>query len=151
MQFFTKVPTKDQLLPRKHEVFRRSFFFCSLYEGNLKLTSILTAFLQASQHSEGATWLLLAGAGHPKLGNPWFEQLLPRKHEVFRKSSPILSTLRREFEADIHFDPIFARKPARRALILQLYEGSLRLPSIPTAFLRGSLRPGGATGIRSLP
>ena len=70
------------------------------------------AFLQASLHPEGATWLLLAGAGHPKLGNPWFEQLLLRKHEDFRQGRINLSTLRGEFEADIHSDRIFTGKSA---------------------------------------
>ena len=37
---------------------------------------------------------------------------MPRKHEVFRKSSFFLSTLRGEFEAAIHSDRIFARKSA---------------------------------------
>ena len=32
-------------------------------------------------------WLLPAGAGRHKPGNPGFEPLLTRKHEVFRKSS----------------------------------------------------------------
>ena len=77
-------PWFEQLLMRKHEVFHdlinftpeNSMIFarvasiCPLYEGNLRLTSILTAFLQASLHTEGATWLLMAGAGQPKLANP---------------------------------------------------------------------------------
>ena len=83
----------------------------------MRVASILTAFLLASLHPGGATWLFMTGAGHPKLGNPSFEQLLPRKHRVFRKSSFFLSTLRGEFEAGIHSDRIFTGKSAhgRRA------------------------------------
>ena len=77
-------PWFEQLLARKHEVFHdlinftqknsrifaRVALICQLYEGNLRVTWISHAFLQASLHTEGATWLLMAGAGHPKLGNP---------------------------------------------------------------------------------
>ena len=108
-------------------------------------------FLQASLHPDGATWLLLADAGGPKAANPWFDQLLTRKHEDFRQSSINLSTLRGEFEADIHSDRIFARIFARAALICQLYEENLSLPSILPAFLQASLRTGSTAGIRTLP
>ena len=97
------------------------------------------------------SWLLLAGAGGPKAANPWFEQLLTRKHEDFRQSSIIFDILRGEFESDIDSTRIFSRKYAPGQLICQLYEGNLRLASIPTAFLRGSLLPGCADGIRPLP
>ena len=63
-------------------------------------------------HFGCSSWFLLADAGGPKATIPGFEPLLTRKHEVFRKSSPNLSTLRGEFEADIHSDRIFARKSA---------------------------------------
>ena len=96
-------------------------------------------------HFGCSSWLLLAGTGRHKPANPWFEQRLTRKHEVFRKSSLNLSTLRGEFEADVHSDRIFARIFARAALICQLYEGNLRLTSILTAFLQASLHTEGAT------
>ena len=82
-------------------------------------------------------WLLLAGAGRHKPGNPWFEQLLMRKHEVFHDLTNFTQKNSRIF--------------ARVALICQLYEGNLRLTSILTAFLRGSQTPGCDTGIRPLP
>ena len=124
-------PWFEQLLPRKHEVFhdltnftqKNSRIFagvaliCQLYEGNLRVTWISLAFLQASLHPGGATWLLLAGGGAPRPGNPWFEQLYTEKLEDFRQSNINLSTLRKELEADIHSDPIFTSKvcsPAAR-------------------------------------
>ena len=156
-------PWFEQFLRRKYEVFHdlinftqkssrilaRVAFICQLYERNLRATWISHAFLQASLHQEDATWPILAGAGHPKPGNPWFEQLLPRKHKFFCKTSFFLSTLRGEFEADIHSDRIFARIFARVALICQLYEGNLRLPCIPTAFLQASLHLRSAPDIRN--
>ena len=106
-------PWFEQLFTRKHEVFhdlnnftqKNSRIFaivaliCQLYEGNLRVTWISHAFLQASLHPGGATWLLLAGAGGPEAANPWFEQLLARKHKDFRQSSINFFTLRGEFEA----------------------------------------------------
>ena len=68
-----------------------------------------------------SSWLLLADAGGPKPGNPWFEQLLMRKHKVFHDL--------------INFTQKNSRIFAREALICQLYEGNLRLTSILTAFL----------------
>ena len=65
-------------------------------------------------HFGRSFWLLLAGAGGPKAGNPWFEQLYTEKLEDFRQSSINLSTLRGEFEGDKDFTRIFTGKSAPR-------------------------------------
>ena len=77
----------------------------------------LAVLLAAPVAPPSGSWLLLAGAGAPKPGNPWFEQFYTEKLTDFRQGAMNLCTLRGEFEADIHSDRIFARKSAhgRRA------------------------------------
>ena len=79
-------------------------------------------------------WLLVAGASRHKPGNPWFEQLLMRKHEVFHDLT--------------NFTPKNSRIFARAALISSFYKQFLRVTSILTGFLRGSLHPRSAPRFR---
>ena len=63
------------------------------------------AVLQAAPGAPpSGSWLLLAGGGTPRPGNPWFELLYTEKLEDFLQSSIHLSTLHKKFEADIHSD-----------------------------------------------
>ena len=74
----------------------------------------LAVLLAAPVAPLSSSWLLLAGAGAPKPGNPWFGQHYTEKLKDFYKSFITLSTLQREFEADIHSDRIFTGKSAHR-------------------------------------
>ena len=74
----------------------------------------LAVFLAASGAPPSGSWLLLAGGGSPRPGNPWFKQLYMEKLADFRQSNINLSILRQEFEADILSDRIFTSKSARQ-------------------------------------
>ena len=74
----------------------------------------LSVLLAAPVTPPSGSWLPLAGAGAPKPGNQWFEQLYTEKLEDFRQTCINLSTLRGEFEGRIHSDRIFTGKSAPR-------------------------------------